>query len=153
DNPTIDDLVDVFEDRVDGWTLSPAAALMNMPHGAIAGFSLSLMYFEGIWSYICGESSNNRSKKFFVSGFLDVFSYSPVPEQLLRRVALLFYTDARCGFFHDGMFRDRILFGRTPGSVFRITLPKRDGAPDLKADIETIIVDPAEFLSKVRLHF
>lgn len=51
-----------------------------------------------------------RSKEFFWLGFADVFKASGVPEPVLLRVGELLYVDARCGFFHDGVFRERVYF-------------------------------------------
>jgi hypothetical protein len=153
DTPTVDDLIDVFEDRINGWVLRPAESLMSIPHGGIAAFSLSLTYFEGIARYLQGRSSKGQSQKFFVIGFLDVFRHSDLPKKLLGRVADLLYSDARCGFFHDGMFRDRILFRRLPEQILSLTLPRRNGVVDTDGKIESIVIDPAGFLMAVRRHF
>lgn len=64
ENPDIEDLVDVFEDRIRCWVLNPAKKLAQLPNGQISAFSLALTYFEGIWSYIEGEDSNRKSQQF-----------------------------------------------------------------------------------------
>ena len=108
DKPTIDDLVDVFKDRVLNWVFEQAKKLMSDKDGCFGALCLLLTYFEGIWSYITGLDSEGQSKKYFCDAFLDVFSSSEHTPDLLKRVAVIMYKDARCGFFHDGMLRNRI---------------------------------------------
>jgi hypothetical protein len=149
-NPTIDDLIDVFDDRMKGWFVAPARKLLTTFSDFAASLCLQMTYFEGVWSYMTGLPSNNRSKEFFREGFLDVFrAYGSA--DLLRKAADVLYEDARCGFFHDGMFRDRVFFG-TQGPALQVTLPKKAGQLDLTADIESILIDPRQFLSTIEKH-
>ena len=67
DNPSVDDLIDVFEDRLRRWMLNPAKGLLSTEHGQIAAFCLALTYFEGVWSYMEGRGSQGHSKQFFES--------------------------------------------------------------------------------------
>lgn len=153
DNPSIDDLIDVFEDRIRLWLLRPAKGLVDTQHGQIAGFCLVLTYFEGIWSYIAGRGSQGRSKEFFEEGFVDVFRTIKLKEKLLRRVAAILYTDARCGFFHDGMFRERIYFGSLSQGEMLVTLPKKQGQVDEDGQIQSLLINPRRFYSAVERHF
>jgi len=153
DNPSLDDLIDVFEDRVRLWVLHPAKDLFDTQHGQIAGFCLALTYFEGIWSYIEGRGSQGRSKAFFENGFVDVFQTSNLKEKLLRRVAGILYSDARCGFFHDGMFRERIYFTSLSQGEMLVTLPKKQGQVDEDGQIQSLLIDPRSFFSAVERHF
>src|SRR4051794_24444943 len=97
---TVDDLIDVFDDRVRYWLIEPAAALLKSPFGFVAATSLALTYFEAFTIYRTGTSSTNNSKRFFREGFIDVFGASN-PGAPLDRIADILYEDARCGFFHD----------------------------------------------------
>jgi hypothetical protein len=124
DSPSTDDVIDVYEDRVRNWLLAPAKVLLEQEHGGPAAFCILLTYFEGACSYARCQSSKNRSKEFFSRGFVDVFKSSNVPETLLLRVGDLLYSDARCGFFHDGMFRERVYFAEMNRDIV-ITLPKK----------------------------
>jgi len=65
ENPTVDDVIDVHEDRILNWLLNPAATLLGQKHGNPAAFCMLLTYFEGAWSYKVAASSNGRSKEFF----------------------------------------------------------------------------------------
>jgi len=153
DVPMVDDLIDVFEDRTLGWVLKPAETLMNTPGLEITGFAVSLAYFEGIWSYIQCQDSKNRSKLFFTQGFVDVYGSSGAPVQLLERTAGVLYEDARCGFFHDAMFRDRIYFSAYYGKPIAVTLPLVNGVPDPAGEIESIVVLPKEYCRYLIGHF
>src|SRR5436305_3083361 len=106
-DPAIEDLIDVLEDRVKFWLLEPAKLLSYHAFGQVAGLALLLSYFEGIWIYVQGRDSRDRSRAFFKDAFIDVFRSGGLTPELLGRVAEVLYEDARCGFFHDGMFRHR----------------------------------------------
>jgi hypothetical protein len=69
----LDDLIDVFEDRLRNWLLAPAKALLNVPFGELAALSLLLGYFEPCAIYRKGEDSKGQSKAFFRAGFVEVF--------------------------------------------------------------------------------
>jgi hypothetical protein len=153
EDPTIDDLVDVLEDRIKFWLLDPAKKLVSNNIENVAGFSLLLSYFEGIWIYITGEDSRSHSREFFESAFVDVFRSGGLKESLLKRVARVFYEDARCGFFHDAMFRGRIFFGKPRDGVIHITLPLKDGTIDENGMIQSIMIDVEGFYQYVEGHF
>jgi hypothetical protein len=152
-NPSVDDLIDIFEDRINAWLLEPSNHLMQKEIGWIPGYALLLSYFEGIWIYISGKDSNNKSKQFFKNAFVDVFRQSGLSEALLARVGGLLYEDARCGFFHDGMFRGRIFFAPTNKGEMLITLPKKDGKLDETGSIQSVIIDARKSHSAVSNHF
>ncbi len=152
EQPGVEDLIDLLEDRVKFLVLEPVREALKIPFGFSAAFCVLLTYFEGIWIYISGRDSQGSSRRFFENAFVEVFDSSGPSEDLLRRIATVFYRDARCGFFHDGMARDRIYFGRLEGPM-KVTLPKVDGRLDEAGDIQSIIVDPLEALKYVEGHF
>lgn len=153
ESPTLEDLIDVFEDRMMGWLLGPARNLMGDQIAQVAGFALSLSYFEGIWSFVTGRDSQGRSKEFFRRGFLDVFGRTGTPEELLARVADVLYEDGRCGFFHDAMARGRLYFGALHQGSFSITLPRINGVIDTTGPIASIMVNPTEYMKFLHGHF
>jgi len=152
-NPSVDDLIDIFEDRINAWLLEPSNHLMQKEIGWIPGYALLLSYFEGIWIYISEKDSNNKSKQFFKNAFVNVFRQSGLSEALLARVGGLLYEDARCGFFHDGMFRGRIFFAPTDKGEMLITLPKKDSKLDETGSIQSVIIDARKSHSAVSNHF
>jgi len=151
-NPAIEDLVDVLEDRVRSWVLEPARKLSSDPIEQYAALSLLMSYFEGIWIYIQGKDSRNRSQEFFEAAFVEVFLPGGIGERMLKRVAEVLYKDARCGFFHDGMFRERIFLGK-PKGVMHITLPRVNGVIDENGVIESVVIDVEDFYRYVDGHF
>src|SRR5690349_17317218 len=70
---SIDDRIDVYEDRMDGWFLRPIYSLMPTPNFRFAAISLALSYFEGWEQYRSGEDSRGKSQGFFIRGLRDVF--------------------------------------------------------------------------------
>lgn len=153
ESPSIEDLIDVFEDRLWHWLLKPAEALINDDFGQVAGFALLLSYFEGSRIYMLGQDSTRQSKMFFKEAFIDFFRSGGQNELLLGRIADALYEDARCGFFHDGMFRNRVYFGRRCEGPLVISLPKIEGSIDETGVIESILVNPTEFFRYVEGHF
>jgi hypothetical protein len=151
-NPMIEDLVDVLEDRVRSWVLEPARKLASDPIEQYAALSLLLTYFEGIWIYIQGKDSKDSSRKFFEAAFVEVFRSGGQSERMLRRLADVLYKDARCGFFHDGMFRERIFLGK-PKGVMHVTLPRVNGVIDEDGEIESVVIDVEEFYRYIEGHF
>jgi hypothetical protein len=84
---------------------------------------------------------------------VSVFKNSGVNEALLGRVADTLYEDARCGFFHDGIFRERILFsGNFDGSLL-MTMPRVNGKPDVNGEIQSIVINPKHFIQTIETHF
>jgi len=154
DNPTIDDLIDVFKDRVFNWLFEPAKKLITEKHGYFGALCLLLTYFEGIWTYMTGTDSKRNSKKYFKEAFLDVFSSSGHDPHLLNRIATIMYEDGRCGFFHDGMLRSRIFLTDLNHIDMLITLPRKaDGNIDVNGKIESILIDPKYFMVAIERHF
>lgn len=152
EEPTTADLVDVFEDRYKYWLLAPAQQLADDPMGQVAAFSLALSYFEGAWMYISGEDSRGQSAEFFKAGFVNVFRRSSLSQRMLEKIAGVLFAEARCGFFHDGLFRHRIYFGDHHGGPLAVTLPKVDGVLDEEGRIESIVANPREFLRYIEGH-
>jgi len=152
ENPSIEDKIDVFEDRLKGWLFTQIKTLLSEPHDRIASVCLQTIYFESIWSYLTGKNSKGRSKEFFINGFYDVFKITKQDEGLLKKAAQILYEDIRCGFFHDGIFRDRI-FLVDRGFALEITVPKKKGILDIHGQIESIMIDPRLFFDAIEKHF
>ena len=154
DNPEIDDLIDVFKDRVLNWLFEPAKKLIAEKNGLFGALCLLLSYFEGVWAYVSGTDSKGKSQQYFKNAFLDVFNSSEYPPELLKRVADIVYEDARCGFFHDGVLRARIYLAELNKHDMLITLPRKpDGKVDINGKIESILIDPKYFMAAIERHF
>ena len=152
DKPSIDDLVDIFEDRIRFWTFEPVKSLLQEETANVAAFCLLLTYFEAIWSYIFCQDSNHKSQQFFREAFVDVFRNGGISITLLGRIGGILYEDARCGFFHDSMFRERIYFAEMNRDLV-VTLPKVNGKIDEAGEIQSILIDPNRFYIAIEKHF
>lgn len=152
DSPTYEDLLDVFEDRIRNWFLMPAKRLLEIPHCQIAAVALLIAYFEGIEIYLSGEDSKNRSFEFFAAGFFKVFTLQFDDPDAPKTIARAIYDQARCGFAHDGMFRNRLFFSAVPSDPFRVTFPKKNEVLDL-TQVESIIINPSRFYESIQIHF
>ncbi len=153
ESPNYEDLVDVFEDRMRNWLLIPASSLLDTQHCQIAGVSLLISYFEGIEIYLVGEDSRNRSGEFFVNAFNKVFDVSAENEKLIKKVADAVYSQARCGFAHDAMFRNRVFFSETPTIPILATWPKKNGEFDTNGELESIVINPRRLFESIEVHF
>lgn len=149
---TYEDLVDVFEDRMRNWFLMPAERLLKIQHCQIAAVALLITYFEGIAIYLSGEDSKNRSFEFFVDGFSKVFPIQHDDKEAPRIIARAIYDQARCGFVHDGMFRNRVFFSDIPSEPLIISFPKRNDVLNI-SQIESIVINPSLFFESIRDHF
>ncbi len=155
-SPTIRDLIDIHEDRVQGWMLQPARALLyDVAHGAVASFALMLTYFESYAFYRFGTKFSQEGFKQGMQEVVDVVLDStdrPHPDRqtILESIASLVYTDGRCGLFHAGMIRRGIVLDKIPGGpeiVLLASIHKQTGR------IDHVRIDPYKLENAIRSHF
>lgn len=151
--PTYEDIVDVFEDRMRHWMLEPAKQLLLQKHGYVAAVSILIGYFEGIEIFHAGEDSDRQSKTFFKRGYKRVFASASGPEYVQSAIAAELYSKLRCGFAHDGLFRNPVVFSTIRKEAFFITWPKKKGAFDPKGKLTSAIVNPHRFCEGIFEHF
>jgi len=162
----IDDWIDIFEDRIITWVLTPARFLIEYHHGYYAMTHLLSSYFEGVMQYVKGQDSKGKSKTFFQEGFVEVFRLygftngTEEPENwedCISRVADKVYEFARCGFFHDGMFRGQVFFAPYDSTDFpdaiSIKFEHKEGKPDPWGEIESVAFNAKQLLYAVETHF
>lgn len=152
ENPSYEDLVDIFEDRMRGWFLEPLHSLLQSGHD-IAAMSLMMGYFEGIEIYFRGQDSKGKSREFFIAGFLRLFPMKYDNPLALENIVGTIYEQMRCGFAHDGIFRSHVYLSRAPKDPFWISVPKAGGQPDPCASIDSILVNPLLVYESIRNHF
>ncbi len=151
ENPSYSDLVDVFEDSWNMYIFKQVSLLMKSKHGEVAAVTVLCSYYEAIQSYIIGESSNRKSRDFFVNGFLRVFSSKSLG---IEKAAQEIYTYIRCGLAHEGMLRNKVNYSRAGEKVFFITYPKNpDGSLNVDADATSIILNPVRMHEATEQHF
>jgi hypothetical protein len=152
ESATHEDLVDVFEDRMRNWFLMPVERLLEIPHCQIAAVALLMAYFEGIAIYLSGKDSKNRSFEFFEKGFSKVFPIQHEDKNAPKVIRRAIYNQVRCGFAHDGMFRNRVFFSDVPSKPIIISFPKENGALNT-TQIESIVINPGLFFESIKNHF
>ena len=151
ENPSVSDLVDVFEDLWRHCFFAPVDLLLKTPNGDIAAMTVLCSYFEVIAGYLSGEDTNGRSREFFVKGFCVVFR-SDSPE--IHNAAEAIYKHIRCGLAHEGMLSHKVNYSRAGARAFSLTYRKAsDGSLDISAGVVSIIVNPLRMYQGVLHHF
>lgn len=151
--PFYKDLVDVFEDRMWHWMLYPAKKLLKDRNDQIAAFGILINYFEGIEIYYSGKDSQSKSKSFFKKGFQRVFSTEDYSEADINYVAEALYSQARCGFAHDGLFRNRVVFSDLNTNAIFTTWPMKNGKFIFSGGVESIHINPSRFFEIIEYNF
>lgn len=153
-NPSLTDLIDVFEDAWRGYILNPAQVLLNTPNGDIAAMALLNPYFESIEALYQGESSVRKSKRFFIAGFLRVFERTSGfdNEQDVKNAAEAIYIDARNGVAHTGFPTYRVHFQRKNPNAFIITYPKLPNGQLDTESVHSILINAQRIHDAVNWH-
>ena len=150
ENPSIEDLIDVFEDLWRGCIFEPVRSLICTPHGSVAAMSVLCSYYEAIESLYTGQSSRNKSQEFFVKGFSRVFSSSEGTDLGAKEI----YIHVRCGLAHEGMLRSKVHYSNVGRKAFFLTYPKNgDGSLDLSRPSKSIVVNPGRMFEATVQHF
>jgi hypothetical protein len=126
----------VYEDRVKGWFLRYGHILQEHHDAAFVVLQIAVAQIEGIEQYQRGESSENKSKEFFSEGLKKIFDLTTADDLWIND----FYVCCRCGIFHDGMTRKRVL------------IENRRHRP-LEYKDNQIWVSPNKFLDTVSAYF
>lgn len=102
---SLDQKIDVFEDRVKGWQLDIAQQCADhIHHSGFAVLDIVCSYFEMIAKFQDGFAASGKSKKYFKKGVYSVFpSLRNNPSQALDKLLIKLYEDVRCGLYHSGI--------------------------------------------------
>lgn len=165
---SLDDYIDVFEDKMKSWYLNWAIELnkTNNPkhqnqHAGFAVLLIGFWYFEAIQIFVTGEFYKKRNSKgkwvsksgeFFKKSFKNVFSnelkeYSIDEKNTITRIA---YDDGRCGLYHIGTTKSGIILDDGDNSK-AIWIDKKD--KDTKNVIFRIRINRFKFIETIETHF
>lgn len=105
----LDDKIELFVERLEGWQLGVAHEVIQkqVSHQGFAVLSIVVSYFEMIAKYRAGYADNGQSSYYFKEGVKEVFPSLSLPEH--KDVLAVLYEDLRCGLYHVGMTRHRVL--------------------------------------------
>jgi hypothetical protein len=107
-----------------------------LSESAFAILHLCVHYFEMVEQFESGQSSDSRSKLFFVRGFRKVFPALVITESDLEAI----YRTLRCGMYHSGIPKSRIFLDRD----FDCAISFEDG---------TLTINPSLFVDVLIQHF
>ncbi|MGE0640721.1 MAG: hypothetical protein AB7G12_01485 [Thermoanaerobaculia bacterium] len=156
----IDDLIDVFEDRMRGWILEPARILGCVDSRfALPSVLIQSVYFESIAAYLKGDDSGarvkgkTRSAEFFQYGVIDVLKRDDIPLEAVKTLAAFLYREVRCRLFHEGVAGTGFFTKVGMGAAFVLEFPmKPDGTFDSSKPCNSVVVDPGELWVAIEKH-
>ena len=146
--PSIDDKIDVYEDRLQGWVFDHAMWLLSSSyplseHAHMAVLLLTNAYFEQTWCYRVGRESDGNEFTFFKEGFNDVFGITP---EHSGKMSGVFWSEVRSKLSHEGLPGSRVIVDTTLKGPLAYTFNDR-----LK--IGSIVINPRLFLETLHAHF
>lgn len=141
-NPNnIDDKIIIYERQVKDWFLIPAKNLVsyNNKNKGFIVLMICLSYLEGIEQYRQGRSSRGSSHVFFTAAIQRLY-----PEKYSNHQLTSLYSEARCGLFHNGMVKGKIIInnGYRNSLTFNgddIKISPRKFLKDITADFENYL--------------
>jgi hypothetical protein len=141
---TLDDKIEVFIARVEGWLIGPAIEMISkgVTHRAFALLSIVTSYFEMIGRYTDGYLGRDKAGYYFKHGLKLVFRDMALPdsEDLLNGLC----DRVRNGLYHVGMTKARVLL------VDAKTVP---GSIGYNAAEDLIAVAPDTLVNDLKIHF
>ena len=155
ENPSLVDLIDVFEDALKGYILTPAEVLLNSPNGDIAAMTLLSPYFESIEALYRGKSSDGNTPEFFVAGLMRVFEKTSglADEQVTKNAAKAIYVNVRNCIAHTGFPKDTVHFQRIRPEAFHLSYSlSSDGQPDTASPVCSILFNAQRIHESVNWH-
>jgi hypothetical protein len=108
DGMTLDNKIDVFAARVEGWQLGIAQTLVDndIEHSDFAKLHIVLSLFETLGKYKAGFVKDGESIKHFKLGMEMVYGK---PDQTAKEFINEIYKYIRCGMYHMGLTGSKVL--------------------------------------------
>lgn len=138
---SLDDKIEVFVARVEGWQFGIAQALIknNVAHRGFALLHIVVSQFEMIGKYRDGYVGEGKSKYYFREGAKYIFKQNlDEDDKFYNQI----YSNVRNGLYHVGMTSSQVLlFDDIPGSI---GYQQATGA---------IVVSPDKFVQDLHIRF
>jgi hypothetical protein len=132
ENDTIENRIDVYEDRVRGWLVRwaeylSAVKIDDRKHAGFAVLHLCLAYFEAFTIFLRGrEAPRGKASEFFRAGVLEVFGELKGDDHRDAILRIL-WEDGRNGLFHRGIALKRIRLRDDLERAFRFEATEGEG--------------------------
>ncbi len=138
----LSDKIDVFEDQMQGWVFDQANQLKGLQHAGFGILAIVLSYFEPIGQFLEGRAG--KSDKQFLAGLAAVFpdAGSSIPDSVLGEL----YNQLRCGMFHQGITKSKVVITRTGRNPIEVVYSTDDGT------VHQIVVVPVLLLEQSEGH-
>jgi len=114
---TLENKIDVFEDRISGWQIGIAKKMIQggIQHSDLALLQIVVCYFEMLGMYRSGYIGDHQSSSNFKKGFRATFPEIGEKEEGFLNA---FYKKIRNGVYHIGLPKAGVILScHTPGSV------------------------------------
>ena len=125
-----------FSDFYHLLTLNRASKLANGNNNGFIILMIATSYIEGVQQYINGQTSYNNSTGVFREAMRRIFQLNKSDEVLND-----FYVQVRCGLFHTGMTRNKVIISRDYEQIIDFS------------EYNTIKINPKLFLKVVKNDF
>jgi hypothetical protein len=135
----LEDKIDVFEDQVLGWLVTPAKMMGTSQHSGFALLAVALAYFEPLGQFLEGKSGKSGAQ--FTLGVKAVFPAMAGADPILFSEL---YDQLRCGMFHRGITKGKVRVAR--GTQYPLAIVRS------ATQVTEITVDPWRLLAAVELH-
>jgi hypothetical protein len=135
----LDDKIKIYKREVEGWFLEPARRLLKSAksfNNSLIILMICMSYIEGVEQYKEGSSSNGQSSQFFINSINKLYPNECFSEDDIKNL----YHDSRCGLFHNGMTRSRVVFNH-------------DFEKALQFEDQRIKINPRKLLEDIRQDF
>lgn len=157
------EVVDAFENRIDGWYLNPAQELAKDGHQAFSVLALDCLVIDMLSQFYLGKTRS--SMDFFVDYSSNVLGFckhlNPAIEYIktnnnpgtLDTEAKALYVGFRCGILHEGHIA--LYGGIDPGqsAVFSFEYPSTSVKYSDGRDCPSLTINPLELLNHIDREF
>lgn len=138
----------VYEDQIRGWFHDQARILEKVSdHAGLVILLVAVSYIEGYAIFRKGQDSKGQSKEFFREAFKEIFPIEAETCQTLDNAIDELYHQVRCGLFHLGIIRHKVILSGEFDHAVEIEMNSENG------EVQIIKINPHKLLDEVEKHF